>query len=298
MKNILVLHYSQTGQLTSILTNFLKPFSLTDFNIETLNIKPVNDFEFPWSGERFFDAMPESVLGIPVELEEINLKKSKYDLVILGYQPWFLSPSIPFNSLFEDKKIQDVLNNTNVITVIGSRNMWINAHEIVKKKLKESKATLIGNVAFIDRHQNHVSALTILHWMLNGKKDRYRGVLPIPGVSDKDIESADIFGEIVVKKMKENKLEELQQALVDAKAVEVKTNLLFIEEKAPRLFNIWAGVISKKTNRKKWLTIFKYYLIVALFIVAPIILVIYTIFFKPFLGKSIKRKKNFYLGLS
>lgn len=298
MKNILVLHYSQTGQLTSILTNFLKPFSSTDFTIEILNVKPVNDFEFPWSGERFFDAMPESVLGIPVELEEINPTLTKYDLVILGYQPWYLSPSIPFNSIFENKKIQDILNNTNVITVIGSRNMWINAHEIVKKKLKQVNANLIGNIAFIDRHQNHISALTILHWMLNGKKDRYRGILPNPGVSDTDIASADTFGKIVVQKIQENKLEELQQTLVDAKAVEVKTNLLFIEERAPRLFSIWAGVISKKTNRKKWLTIFKYYLIVALFIVAPIILVIYSIFFKPFLGKSIKRKKNFYLGLS
>ena len=31
-----------------------------------------------------------------------KIKAVKYDLVILGYQPWFLSPSIPTTSLLED----------------------------------------------------------------------------------------------------------------------------------------------------------------------------------------------------
>ena len=98
------------------------------------------------------------------------------------------------------------------------------------------------------------------------------------------------------KKLKEN-FDALQQALVNQNAVEVKPNLLFIEERAPRLFSIWANFISKRKNRGAWITVFKYYLLIALFMVAPIVLAIYTILFKPFFQKSINRKIKYYSGL-
>lgn len=98
-KKVLVLYYSQTGQLAEIVRNFITPFEQAGVDVEKIHIKPKNDFDFPWSGKGFFEAMPESVLGIPVELEEFKLNEPKYDLVIFGYQPWFLSPSIPASSI-------------------------------------------------------------------------------------------------------------------------------------------------------------------------------------------------------
>ena len=54
--------------------------------------------------------------------------------------------------------------------------MWINAQDRVKKALLESEAQLVGNVTLVDRNQNHVSAVTILYWMLTGKKDNFLGI--------------------------------------------------------------------------------------------------------------------------
>ncbi|MBL3656262.1 hypothetical protein [Fulvivirga sediminis] len=56
MKNILVISYSQSGQLDSILDNFLLPFK--GVNIERVKVKPQDDFPFPWTSPAFFDAMP------------------------------------------------------------------------------------------------------------------------------------------------------------------------------------------------------------------------------------------------
>ena len=42
MRNILVIYYSQTGQIKEISTNFLKPMSL-DFSVDFVEIKN-NDF--------------------------------------------------------------------------------------------------------------------------------------------------------------------------------------------------------------------------------------------------------------
>ena len=84
-KKILAIYYSQTGQLGEIVENFTTPFVAANFSVEKIRVQPKNKFDFPWNSKRFFDAMPESVLGIPIELEPFSLKEKSYDLIIFAY---------------------------------------------------------------------------------------------------------------------------------------------------------------------------------------------------------------------
>src|ERR1700756_1531200 len=297
-KKILAIYYTQTGQLGDIVTNFLLPFETEGFSVEKVCVNPVTKFTFPWSSDSFFDAMPESVLSKPTELQPFTVKETEYDLIVLGYQPWFLSPSIPTTSLLETEVLKKVLPNTPVVTIIGARNMWINAHERVKDSLKQAGAKLVGNIALVDKHTNLVSAVTILYWMLWGKKDKLWGIFPNPGVADEDILNTKTFGQIVKQHVEKNNFDTLQQELVNNKAIEVKTNLMFVEGRAKKLFAIWGNLVKKSKNRKRTLVFFKYYLIIALFIVAPIVLFIYRLLFAPFLSGLIKRQKQYFLGLT
>lgn len=296
-KKVLVLYYTQSGQMQEILQRFLAPFPAEDVSVEMLRIKPVNDFSFPWNSERFFDAMPESVLAQPAPLQPIQLKDSKYDLVIVAYQPWFLSVSIPVNSALQHPAIQNILKNTPVVTLIAARNMWINAQERVRKILKSAGAKLAGNIALVDRNANPVSAITILYWMMTGRKDSYLGIFPKPGIADEDVAGSEKYGQTVCNTLVKDEWNGLQAKLLSEGAVEVKSNLLFIEERAPRLFSIWANVIVKRKNRKAWLVVFKYYLLFALFIVAPVVLTINFLFFRIFFLKKISAKKAYYAGV-
>ncbi len=296
-KKILLVYYSQTGQLKDIVHQFSTPFFEEGMDVEIKSIEPVENYTFPWSGECFFNVMPESVLGVPVPLEKTEFKHSSYDLIIFAYQPWFLSPSIPANSLLNNPDFIRILKGTNVITLIGSRNMWIAAQERVKTLLKEAQANLIGNIVLRDRHDNLASAVSILYWMLKGKKEKFLGMFPVPGISDEDIKRSAIYGKIINKRIKENNYLSLQAELVKNGAVEVKTNLMFIEPRAKKIFTIWAKTIVKKKNRALWLGLFKYYLIVALFAVSPVVIAIYKLFIQPFSMKGIKNKKEYYLGV-
>ncbi|MES2622313.1 MAG: hypothetical protein V4615_15790 [Bacteroidota bacterium] len=296
-KKVLVLYYTQSGQLTEIVNSFIEPFKKENVSVEVVRVKPVRDFEFPWNSQRFFDAMPESVLAIPTPLEKIQLKETNYDLVVFAYQPWYLSLSIPANSILATDEVKRVLKDTPVVTLIGARNMWLSSQEKLKKILSQAGAKLVGNMALVDKNSNIVSAITILHWMMGGKKDSYLGIFPKPGVQDADIANTKQFGSTVLQFLKQGSFDGLQQQLVNQGAVDVKPNLLFIEERAPRLFNIWANLIIKRKNRAAWLVVFKYYLLFALFIVAPIVLTINAVFFRPFFGKSIQEKKLYYVGL-
>ena len=297
-KSVLVVYYSQSGQLKKIAENFTAPFLEKKMEIEWLQVKPKNDFPFPWSSKAFFEVMPESVLGIPAELLPAEFKQSSYDLIVFAYQPWYLSPSIPATSILKNPEFKKRLLNTPVITLIGSRNMWINAQERVRKLLKEADANLIGNIVLTDKHTNLISAITIQYWMFTGKKDKLWGIFPKPGISDEDINSVHLFGAKTSEALLNGNLAGLQKKLTEMRAVEVNSNLMFIEERAPKLFSMWANVIIKKNNRNFWLQLFKYYLMFVLFIVSPIVLLINMLFSKPFSLKQIRKKKNYYSGIN
>ncbi len=298
IKKVLAVSYSQTGQLERILENFIRP--LKNIEIDYVHYNPVVPFPFPWTSEAFFDAMPESVLEVPVEICPINYKYPTYDLIIFAYQPWFLSPSIPASSILRDSEFLKRLANTPVITLIGCRNMWLNSQESVKTLIARAGGNLIGNLPFVDRNQNQISAITILHWMLKGKKTRKYSIFPIPGVSDEDIQSAEGFGEILNQSIQENKLKDLQSKFLNGGRITIPNDILFIEERAKRLFRIWTHLIlkfgqSSPSARKRMLKFFKYYLIVALFVVAPVIVGVFQIFVVPFSHKRLNGRKLLYL---
>ncbi|MBN1926963.1 MAG: hypothetical protein JW798_14115 [Prolixibacteraceae bacterium] len=292
--NILVISYTQTGQLDEILKCIVTP--LNTFDIDYVQIKPNTAFPFPWTSATFFDAMPETVLEIPIELADCTFKHSTYDLIILGYQTWFLSPSLPISSLLQLDKFKEMVKNTPVITIIGARNMWINSQKSINKRIAEAGGKMVGNIPFIDRNNNYASAVTILYWMLTGKKDRMLKIFPVPGVGQNDIDQAPKFGEMIEKHISANSLYNLQHDIVKTNHIEVSTNILFIENRAKRIFMIWAKLINKfkpgTVVRKVFVTLFKYYLLIALFVVAPIVLAIYNLLILPFVYKSVEHEKN------
>ena len=294
-KKVLAIYYTQSGQMRDIINSFTAPIAEAGAIVEKVQVRPVVEYKFPWKGNHFFSVMPDCVLSVSTALQPFELKEKSYDLVILGYQPWFLSPSIPSNSIINSPAFRAVLKGTPVITISAGRNMWLNAYDRVRKSLKDAGGKLVGNIALVDKHSNPVSFITIFYWMLTGKKERYLNIFPKPGVSDEDIKNTSVFGETVAKYLKTGEWSDLQQELLDKKAVVVKYPLMFIEGKAKIIFAAWAKFIAKRKNKAPWISAFKYYLFVALFLGAPVLLILDAIFVKPFSAKRIKAKKQNYL---
>ena len=78
MKKILVIHYSQSGQLTEILHNFTRSFQTDD--VDFVAIKPSRAYTFPWTSASFYKEMPSSVIlvrnnmiaKVPIIIFELN----------------------------------------------------------------------------------------------------------------------------------------------------------------------------------------------------------------------------------
>ena len=301
MKNVLVIHYSQSGQLTEIVNNITQPLLVSgEVKITHLRLEMENSFPFPWTREEFFGAFPDTYLQIPSKLNPIpnEILESTYDLVILGYQVWYLTPSIPINSFLQSSEGKKLLLNRPVITVIGCRNMWIMAQEKVKVLLKNCNAKLVGNIVLVDRHINHISVITIAQWMFSGVKKRFLGFFPKPGVSQKDIDEASKFGEIIYYHLETGNFSNLQNELIKEDAVRIKSFLITMDQRANVLFGKWANFIhskSKKGQNKRSVLIklFNFYLIFAIWIMAPIVFILFLLSYIPLLGKFKKAKQYF-----
>lgn len=300
MKNVLVVYYSQSGQLESIARNIANPLlNSTEINVVFHEIQLEKPFPFPWNSEAFFDVFPESFLQIPTALKPISpeILNTKFDLILLNYQVWYLSPSIPINSFLKSPEAKILLDNTPVITISGSRNMWILAQEKIKKLLKQNNAQLKGNIALVDRAGNLISVVTIFDWMLSGIKRKYLGIFPLPGVSDKDVEESSKFGKVIVSCLKDNDLDNLQPKLVELYAVRIKPFLITVDRTGNKIFTMWSNFIIKKgASRKTWLKVFKMYLFVAIWIISPIVFVFYLIFY-PLMLNKIRKEKSYYKGI-
>jgi len=274
MKNILVLYYTQSGQLRDILEHLVKDIK-NQASIDFVEVEPVTPFPWPWNAYEFFDAMPETVqrIGREIKTLPVSVHQKQYDLVILGYQPWFLNPSQPITGFLHSDEVS-ILAGKPVITVVGSRNMWLNSQEQIKQDLIKLNATLVGNIVLIDKQPNLISTLTVVRWAFKGQKEA-SGWLPAAGVQDDDIRATSRFGPVILKHLSANTLQQLQPELLSLGAISLDPGLVLLEQRGIKNFRYWSKFIREKggpgdPNRKSRVKLFQRLLFVGIFILSPL----------------------------
>jgi hypothetical protein len=301
MKKVLIIYYCQTGQLKQIVDFVTGPLK-NDCRLFFEELKPVPAYTFPWSSMSFFQVFPESVKEIPCELEPFkNNPDEDYDLIILAYQVWYLSPSIPASSFLESETAKKIFKGKPVITMIGVRNMWIMAQERVKSRIKEMGGRLVGNIVLVDPASNLTSVITIVRWLMKGEKGAFRWLglqFPPAGVPQKDIEQSSSFGNIIKGSLTAGNFEQLQERLVKAGAVKVDPVLMNIEKRGKMMFGIWAKMILKKGSyndpaREGRLKLFKYYLFAVIYLVSLLVSGVFQLIFKLNPGAALRIRKRY-----
>ncbi|HEX3138401.1 MAG TPA: dialkylresorcinol condensing enzyme, partial [Rhizobacter sp.] len=177
VKRVLVVRYSQTGQLNTLTERILEPLRADpriELRVET--IAPLKPFPFPWGFWPFLDAFPESAHLVPPPLAPLSLKGDEdFDLIVLPYQVWFLAPSQPITAFLKHPVGKQLLRGKPVVTVIACRNMWLMAQEKLKGLLADAGARLIDNVVLTDPGPTLATFFTTPRWLLTGKQAGFWG---------------------------------------------------------------------------------------------------------------------------
>ncbi|MHB1544782.1 MAG: dialkylresorcinol condensing enzyme [Gammaproteobacteria bacterium] len=292
-KKVLVVHYSQSGQLSDVLRHFVAPLADSDcIELRQVFLRPKIDYPFPWPFLRFFDTFPEAVYLDPPELEPLDLDgNDRFDLIILGYQVWFLSPSLPTAAFLQSPLAHSLLRDTPVITVIACRDMWLLAQEQTKKLLAACGAYLVGNVALVDEAGSIGSFLATPIWMMTGKKGpRLGGLIPRAGVKQEQILDCKRFGERIESMLRENRTIDVT-LLRNLNAVKINTKLIATERAARRSFLLWGGLLRALGPQGAWIrrpvvAFYFVFLVVLLVTVLPVSALLKTLT-GPFMRKRI-----------
>ena len=134
--------------------------------------------------------------------------------------------------------------------------------------------------------------------MFTGVKKRFLGVFPKPGVSNKDIDESVKFSPILLKNVINGNYENLQKELLEKNAIKIKPFLIVMDKRANFLFGKWSNLIATKgvpnsKERRPWIKMFNIYLIFAIWIIAPIVFLLFLLTYLPRMGK-IKEDKWYY----
>ena len=73
MKKVLVIYYTQSGQLLEIAKNVTRNLNDSEeVDLTFYEIKLKNDFPFPWDRKYFYNIFPETFLQIPNVLVDLD----------------------------------------------------------------------------------------------------------------------------------------------------------------------------------------------------------------------------------
>ena len=298
-KRLLVLSYSQTGQLTRVADRIIGPLSEEPgIEVHTEVLRPIKPYAFPWRFFRFLDAFPECAHMVPPPLEPLSLSgDEEFDLVILPYQVWFLAPSLPVVGFLKSPVARKLLAGKPVITVIACRNMWMLAQEKMKGLLAECGARLLDNVALVDPSPTMVSLFSTPLWLLTGRRDLLPGAPPA-GVDEASIDAARRFGLALRDALRDNRELGTSPLLAGLGAVQVDPHLLFSEKVATRSFFVWGKLLRAvgepgQARRVPFLVLYVTFLLTMVLTVVPISLVLQAVL-RPFLRSRLAQIKHHY----
>lgn len=296
-KRVLVLYYSQSGQLKRVLDKIVAPLEQCgSVECDFRAIKPLIPYPYPWSFYSFFNIFPEAVYLDGCEVEALNIK-GEYDLIILGYTVWFLSPSIPITGFLRSPEAKRLFNKKPVVTVIACRDMWLIAQEKMKALLADIGARLQDNVVLTDQGKSLYTFITTPRWMLTGKKDAF-WFFPKAGVADEVIEAASRFGKRLCSGLRSDDEQKNAPMLNKMGAVNVNGKLIATERIAHRSFLIWSRLIKKagplnSRRRNVVITIYAIFLLTLVLTVVPLNMIIRKIIY-PFRKQAIDKTITYY----
>jgi hypothetical protein len=299
MKRVLLVHFSQTGQLTRIARRMVSPLAEAgDIQLVEEVLRPQVPYPFPWPMWKFLDAMPESVLLEPPALEPLAARgDDHFDLIVLAYQVWYLAPAGPMTAFLKSDIGKQLLRGRPVVTLIACRNMWLSAQETVKRMIQEAGGRLRDNVVFIDQGGTLATFITMPRWLLTGRRDAFWG-LPAAGVADREIANSDRFGRALLNALRANRERDEAPMLAGLGAARVDPRLIFSERAGQRVFSMWSRLIRSggapgSAGRTLLLALFCAYLVAVILTLVPASLIVQRLL-RPLFSRRLESQRAYF----
>jgi hypothetical protein len=278
-KRVLAVHYSQSGQLASVMRQVLAPLVADSVEVTEVALDPLPAFPYPWPVLDFIDAMPETVQLDPPPLAPLPLHGDEsFDLVILGYPVWFLSPAPPMTAFMQSPLAARLLAGRPVVTLTACRNMWLMAHDTMRGLVQRCGGRLLDHIALTDPGPTLATFITTPRWLLTGRRDAFFG-MPPAGLAPQQVADSARFGRALATALR-NDAERANAPLLDrCNPCQVDLRLIDAERIGRRSFGLWSRLLRTLGPpgggvRQAGVLLFAAYLVSAIVVVVPITMVL------------------------
>lgn len=267
MKRALIISYSQAGQTQRAMETFAQGIKAS-LKCDFVQVEPLEKFAFPWSMRNFFRAMPRCVQGLAPQIKALKVNWDDYDIIFIGYQVWFLSPSLPIQGFLKSADAQ-ALRGKKVVTIATCRNLWKSAARVVDQSLKSLGATHLGQITLCELSPLWASFVTTPRWMLTGRKSAF-WFFPAAGISDQEFEKLEEKAQVLAQDFSESK--EITESHLGSNLN--RPSLEMMDAIGYPFFQFWSRLILLVAPRANswqdiWLLLFRINLVLLIVCVAP-----------------------------
>ncbi|OGV41905.1 MAG: hypothetical protein A2X46_17790 [Lentisphaerae bacterium GWF2_57_35] len=274
---VLVVYYSQTGQLRNVLGHLVQPLlKAPDVDVVFEELVPERPYPFPWTLSSFFDALPDCIDSTVQKVMPLKADTAvSWDLIILGYPAWFLRPAPPIQAFLASEPAQKLFRGKPVVTVAACRGMWIMAQEQIKRGLEKAQGVLTDHVAVVDQGNAVASIVTTVRWMLTGNKGAWLGLFPPAGIHPDEIQRCSRFGDALLTALRQPTWPSQRPYLRGLGAVKVDPRLIASEKIGHAFLRFFGRALAHAGPAGSWRRRIVLGLFLALFI--PLIVVMVPI---------------------
>jgi hypothetical protein len=194
MREVLVLSYSNSGDVEVALARLLAPLQgRADTRIHHCRIRTVEPINFPWTVHQF--AASSADVGHAARLDVVldpPPPNIDFDLVVLGWQVWWLRPSPPIRN-FLQRHAHRLLGGRRVIAIGCSRQMWVSAY-LRLQRLVAGAGGILSDQAMVRYQGSGATLITTPMMLLTGKRRAF-GPFPPPTPIEEELRALDRCGE-------------------------------------------------------------------------------------------------------
>lgn len=171
-QHILALYYSLTGQTELVMKTATQALEAQGHRVELVRLEPEAEWQLPWQKHLFFEHLMKMLLlrrQVIRPNRRLRLARPRYDLVLLGFQPWFLQPSIPVNSFLEDGDAE-VLRNSPVALLLTARDRYIESLGMARHKVERHGGRVVDTLVVLQQGSEPSNIATTVYRLLENRE--------------------------------------------------------------------------------------------------------------------------------
>lgn len=207
MAQILALYYSFTQQTAGVMQEVADALTRAGHTVTLERLELVEPYPFPAPFGMLQLLLKQALEGRwpVVALRPLKADVTHpYDLVIIGYQAWYLTPSVPVHSFLKGHEAS-ILRGKPVIGLITCRAMYGRATNLFREWVELAGGRVVEQRVWVDQDSRPTNMVSLIHMLKEGHNPvsgPLRRALKPFGVGEAGFARARSYGEALAARLR------------------------------------------------------------------------------------------------